>query len=91
MFTRCPPFACKSLSCHRDRAQPWKQYFEKELAEKETASEEIVQKKPWLNWKPEPEDPSYKPFLSWNPNIDNGEVNPMKRVWKTQIMGGCSR
>ncbi|KAF2253827.1 hypothetical protein BU26DRAFT_561097 [Trematosphaeria pertusa] len=71
-----------------DRAQPWKEWLDKEKEEKEKDPEKASQK-PWLTWQPTPEDPSIKPWLTWNPNIDNGDVDPNKKIIKTHVMGGC--
>lgn len=65
--------------------QPWKQYLEME-------KQDSVSQKPWLTWKPTPEDPSVKPWLSWNAYMDNGDVegNENKRII-THVMAACSR
>lgn len=65
--------------------------LEKENQEKNQHEQgEEAKEKPWLTWQPTPEDPSLKPWLTWNTNIDNGDVDPNKKIIKTQVMGTCS-
>lgn len=41
-------------------AQPWKQWLEAEMAG--SGGED----RPWVNWKPNMEDPGEKPWLHWS-------------------------
>ncbi|KAJ3534574.1 hypothetical protein NM208_g7481 [Fusarium decemcellulare] len=71
-------------------AQPWKQWFEKEKQDASSFSLEASEK-PWLRWKPTPEDPSVKPWLAWNSNMDNGDLEgPENKRIRTHVMGACS-
>jgi len=58
--------------------QPWKQWLE---AEMESDSDE--DDRPWLNWKPNLEDPSDKPWLHWG----DGTVNRDKRADSPEMNG----
>jgi len=51
------------------REQPWKMYLvaEKQAAEDQPGGKE---ERPWVDWKPNPNEPFAKPWIKWN--LDQG-------------------
>jgi len=47
------------------REQPWKTYLaaEQEAADKQPGGKE---ERPWIGWKPNPNEPFAKPWIAWN-------------------------
>jgi hypothetical protein len=49
------------------QTQPWREWWPPEPGATESMTEEERQAKPWLDWKPNPQQPNEKPWLEWVP------------------------
>jgi hypothetical protein len=63
--------------------QPWKAWLE---AERSTNSD-IKEARPWVEWKPNPDDPSEKPWLQWQRARAAEEGDPDPNGPTTEMMG----
>jgi len=46
-----------------ERVQTWKAFWPPKYSPEE--ARELEKKQPWLNWKPDPTDPSAEPWQEW--------------------------
>ncbi|KAK4178919.1 hypothetical protein QBC36DRAFT_308708 [Triangularia setosa] len=51
----------------RGQSQPWKKWWPPSDDTIKSMSEEELKSKPWVNWKPDVQDPNAKPWLQWVP------------------------
>ncbi|KAI5457331.1 hypothetical protein BGZ63DRAFT_494438 [Mariannaea sp. PMI_226] len=57
-----PQVEVPEITAGPEKNQPWREWLQAELATKGDPDTT----RPWLNWKPNMEDPSDKPWLYWN-------------------------
>ncbi|KAF8249053.1 hypothetical protein K440DRAFT_660562 [Wilcoxina mikolae CBS 423.85] len=65
--------------------QPWKKYWPPQADSRPT--DEELEAKPWLTWKPDPDNPNEKPWYTWmndpkyNPNLlRNAKTDPAQQL-----------
>jgi hypothetical protein len=56
--------------------QPWKQWLEAEMSQSDSDADSVdEEKRPWLTWKPNLQDPSDKPWLHWGDGLSKSAAD----------------
>lgn len=71
-----------ALKGSSSKEQPWKKWMETELSADNDKGKEA---QPWVNWKPNPNNPSEKPWLAWGKTSGDGDPDPDGPA--TEMMG----